>query len=59
MNPSIASALISATVLGLWFPTTRGLAIVAVALMAASQPWLVVPIALGSAAAFYLFRVRK
>jgi hypothetical protein len=56
---AIGSALRTAAFLGLWFPTTRGIAIVAVAIMAAAQPWLVVPIAIGSAAAFYVFRLRK
>jgi hypothetical protein len=59
LTQAIASALITAAVLGLWFSLTRGIAIVAVAIMAASQPWLVVPIAIGSAAAFYVFRIHK
>lgn len=59
MTLAMASALMTAIALGLWFSTTRGLAIVATAIMVASQPWLVVPVVVGSAIAFYVFRIRK
>lgn len=59
MAQSVSAALTTAVVLGLWFSTTRGIAIVAVAIMAAAKPWLAVPIVIGSAAAFYFFRIRK
>lgn len=59
MTHATVAALITAACLGLWFPTTRGIAIVAVAIMAAAQPWLALPILIGSAAAFFIFRIRK
>lgn len=56
---SITAALITAGVLGLWFSSTRILSITAVAILAFGFPWLVVLILIGSAAAFYIFRLRK
>ena len=56
---SITAALITAGVLGLWFSSTRILSITAVAILAFVFPWLVVLILIGSAAAFYIFRLRK
>ena len=56
---SITAALITAGVLGLWFSSTRILSIAAVAVLAFIFPWLVVLILIGSAAAFYIFRIRK
>jgi hypothetical protein len=43
----------------LWFSTTRGIAIIAIAVLAFFYKWLAVLILAGSAAAFYLFRLRK
>lgn len=59
MAQAVPAALITVVVLGLWFSTTRGIAIVAVAIMAAAKPWLAVPIVIGSVTAFYFFRIRK
>jgi len=59
LTHAIAAALITAASLGLWFSTTRGIAIVAVAIMAAAKPWLALPMVIGSAAAFYSFRIRR
>lgn len=56
---SITAALITAGVLGLWFSSTRILSITAVAVLVFVFPWLVVLIVFGSAAAFYIFRLRK
>ena len=56
---SITAALITAGVLGLWFSSTRILSISAVAVLVFVFLWLVVLIVIGSAAAFYKFRLRK
>ena len=53
------AALITAGFLGLWFSTTRGIAIAAIAALTFFFPWLVVPVLIASVAAFYLFRIRK
>lgn len=55
----IAAALVTAGVLGLWFSSTRTFSITAVAVLAFLFPWLVVPILIGSVAAFYVFRIRR
>ena len=59
MSTGITAALVAAAVLGLWFSTTRGISIAAVAALTLLYPWLVVPILIASAAAFYRFRIRK
>ena len=59
MTHAIAAALITAASLGLWFSQTRGIAIVAFAVMVAARPWLAIPVVFASAAAFYFFRIRK
>ena len=59
MVASITGALVVAGVLGLWFSTTRGIAIVSIVVLAFFYKWLPVLILAGSAAAFYLFRLRK
>ena len=59
MSPGITAALVAAAVLGLWFSTTRGISIAAVAALTLLYPWLVLPILIFSAAAFYRFRIRK
>jgi len=56
---AIPAALITALVLGLWFPSTRGLALAAAAMLTLMFPWLGAAIVIGSVAAFYLFRIRK
>jgi hypothetical protein len=56
---SITAALIAAGVLGLWFSSTRGISIGSMAVLVFIFPWLVVLILVGSAAAFYFFRIRK
>jgi hypothetical protein len=55
----ITAALITAGVLGLWFSSTRGISIAAVAALTFLFPWLGVVVLIGSFAAFYLFRIRK
>jgi len=55
----ITAALVTAGVLGLWFSSTRVLSISAVAILAFVFPWLVVLVLCGSAAAFYIFRIRR
>ncbi len=59
MVAGITAALVTAGVLGLWFSSTRVLSISAVAILAFVFPWLVVLVLLGSAAAFYIFRIRR
>ncbi len=59
MAISIVCALIVVVAMGLWFSTTRAIAIIALAALAFIAPWLAVVILIGSAAAFYLFRIRK
>jgi hypothetical protein len=55
----ITAALIAAAVLGMWFTSTRVLSITSVAILVFIFPWLVVLVLIGSAAAFYVFRIRK
>jgi hypothetical protein len=55
----IVAALATATGLGLWFTSTRPIAILSVAALAYAFPWLAVLILMGSATAFYLLRIRK
>ena len=59
MVASITGALVVAAVMGLWFSTTRGISIAAVAVLTFVHPWLAIPILLGSAAAFYVFKINK
>ena len=59
MTVAIASGLVTAIAIGLWFSSSRPLAIVACALIVAAQPWLVLPICIGSATLFYIFHLRK
>jgi hypothetical protein len=56
---SVTAALIVAGVVGLWFPSTRVISIGAIALLVFLHPWLVVLVLIGSATAFFLFRIRK
>jgi hypothetical protein len=56
---SITAALIAAAVLGMWFSATRWISISAMALLCFLYPWLGVLVLIGSAAAFYQFKVRK
>ena len=59
MTVSVTAALIVAGVVGIWFSTTRVIAIGAIALLVFLHPWLVVLVLIGSVTAFYLFRIRK
>lgn len=43
----------------MWFSTTRGISIAAIATLVFLFPLLAVLVLIGSAAAFYLFRIRK
>jgi len=45
--------------MGIWFSTTRVISIGAIALLVFLHPWLAVLVLIGSATAFYLFRIRK
>jgi hypothetical protein len=45
--------------MGLWFSTTRGISIAATAVLVFIFPWLAVLILIGSAAAFFAFRISK
>jgi hypothetical protein len=56
---SITAALIAAGVLGMWFSTTRGISIAAIAVLVFMFPWLAVLVLIGSITAFYVFRIRK
>lgn len=59
MAVSVTAALIVAGVMGIWFSTTRVISIGAIALLVFLHPWLAVLVLIGSATAFYLFRIRK
>ena len=59
MTVSVTAALIVAGVVGIWFSTTRVISLGAIALLVFLHPWLVVLVLIGSATAFYLFRIRK
>ncbi len=59
MTPSITAALITAGVLGMWFNSTRGIAIGAIAILTLVHGWLVAVVVIASALCFYLFRIRK
>lgn len=59
MTVSVTAALIVAGVVGIWFSTTRVISIGAIALLVFLHPWLVMLVFIGSATAFYLFRIRK
>ena len=59
MVASITGALVVAAVMGLWFSSTRGIAIISIAVLAFFYKWLAVLILIGSAAAFYFFRIRN
>ena len=59
MAEGITAALITAGVLGLWFSTTRAISVAAVAALTFMFPWLGLVILIGSAAAFYVFRIRN
>jgi len=55
----LVAALITAGFLGLWFSTTRVVAISAIAALTFIFPWLGALVLIASVAAFYLFRFRK
>jgi hypothetical protein len=59
LTESVTAALIVAGLMGLWFPSTRGYAILATAALSFIFPWLVVVVLLASAAAIYLHHFRK
>ncbi len=59
MAAGLVAALITAGVLGMWFSTTRVVAISAIAALTFIFPWLGALVLIASAAAFYLFRLRK
>lgn len=59
MTNSVNAALIVAGAMGLWFPSTRGYAIVATAALSFIYPWLVIVVLLASAAGVYLHHLRK
>lgn len=59
MTNSVNAALIVAGAMGLWFPSTRGYAIVATAALSFIYPWLVIVVLLASAAGVYLHHIRK
>lgn len=55
---AITSALISAAVLGMWFPATRWLGISSTAMLCFFYPWIGIPLVLAVGWAFYYFRIR-
>ena len=59
MAAGLVAALITAGVLGMWFSTTRVVAITAIAALTFIFPWLGVLVLATSIAAFWLFRFRK
>ena len=52
-------AVTAVAVLGFWFSSTRAVALAATGILAAIFPWLAVLILIGSAAAFFVFRISK
>jgi hypothetical protein len=56
---SITAALTVAAVLGIWFATTRWIAIAATSLLCFVHPWLALFVVVTVGWAFYFFRVRK
>lgn len=56
---SVTAALIVVGVLGLWFNTTRWMAVCALALLCAFRPWLAALVIFGVSCAFYLFKVHQ
>ncbi len=56
---SVTAALIVIGVLGLWFSTTRWMAVCALALLCAFRPWLAALVILAVSYAFYFFNLRK
>lgn len=54
MTEGITSALVAAFVLGLWFPTTRGMSIAAAAILTFIYPSLLAAILGGAAALAYV-----
>ena len=59
MVASITAALVAVVLIGLFFSTTRSLAVGALAVLVFIFPWLVVPTLIGAAAALYYHRIRK
>jgi hypothetical protein len=59
LTVAIVSALVTAGVLGLHFSSTRGIAIISIAILSFFFPPLGALILIGSAAAFYILRIRK
>jgi hypothetical protein len=53
------AGLVTACAISFWFPSTRGIGILATALLSIAYPWLSALILLASAASFFLFHVRK
>jgi len=58
LSLAVTAALVSAGVLGLWFSSTRGIAIMAIAALSFMFPVLAVLILVGSALSFFVFRSR-
>lgn len=56
---SIHAALVAAAFLGIWFSTTRWMALCAVALLCFLHPWLALIVVIGVVWAFIHFKVRK
>ena len=56
---SVAAALIAASVLGMWFTTTRWISVGASATLCFLFPWLAPFVVIAAAWAFLFFRVRK
>jgi hypothetical protein len=56
---SITAALVVAGALGLWFSTTRLMAVCSLALLCAFRPWLAALVIFGVSLAFYIFKVHQ
>ena len=59
MTANITAALIVAAATAIWFPATRGIAVIAIAVLAFFYKWLAALILIVAAAAFYFFRIRN
>lgn len=59
MAAGLVAALVTAGVLGMWFSTTRVVAISAIAALTFIFPWLGALVLIASVAAFWFFRLHK
>jgi DUF1365 family protein len=59
LTAGLTAALVTVSLTGVWFNTTRAMSIAALAMLCFLHPWLTVLVAAGVAWAFIYFKVRK